>query len=141
MAGKKYALTFRGYWRAPNAGGLPNKSGIYCVYACTYNEQEKTVTLRELLYIGESVNIRDRVDGHERWEIWKLELQWNEVLCFNAAVIEPRESRLRVEAAMIYEHRPTSNWEFIDSFPYNKTTVITRGRNALLHNRFTAPHS
>jgi len=54
MATKSYSLEFDGYWREPNASGLPPKSGIYCVYACVHNADRKTVSLKRLLYIGEA---------------------------------------------------------------------------------------
>jgi len=32
MAAQTYSIDFDGYWREPNKGGVPDKSGIYCVY-------------------------------------------------------------------------------------------------------------
>jgi hypothetical protein len=55
-----------GYWRAPDASGLPAKSGIYGVYACVHNTQGETVTLKRLLYLGEAANVQERVANHEK---------------------------------------------------------------------------
>ena len=137
MAAKSYILNFDGYWRAPNAGGLPADSGVYCVYAGTHKTQENTVSLRQLLYIGEAANVRDRVVGHERWHDWERKLQPGEVLCFSAALIGPKTDRQRAEAAMIYKHKPPLNVEYVNSFPYEQTTISTKGQNALLHSHFT----
>ena len=137
MATKSYSLNFDGYWCAPNASGLPAKSGIYCVYACTHNQQENTVSLRKLLYIGEAANVRDRVGSHDRWRDWERELQRGEVLCFSAALIAPEADRQRAEAAMIYQHKPPCNVEYVNSFPFEQTTISTGGRNALLNEYFT----
>ena len=137
MASRTYALTFNGYWRAPNIGGLPTASGIYSVYACTYNTQEGTVSIRKLCYIGEAGNVPDRVAAHERWSDWERQLARGEELCFNAALLAPASDRQRAEAAMIYHHKPPCNVEYVQQFPFDETTISTSGRNALLDNSFT----
>ena len=43
MAEKTYWLEFDGYWRDENKGGVPAESGVYCVYACTWSSEAKTV--------------------------------------------------------------------------------------------------
>jgi excinuclease UvrABC nuclease subunit len=137
MAAKSYALDFGGYWREPNISGLPAVSGVYGVYACTYDACEKTVSLRRLLYIGEAADVRNRVTCHERWQDWRRALYAGEELCFNAAAIGPQADRERAEAAMIHEHKPPLNVEFVHTFPYDATMVSTSGRNALMKALFT----
>ena len=137
MAAKSYSLDYDGYWRAPKISGLPAKSGIYCVYACVHNVTEKTVTLRRLLYIGEAENVHNRVAKHERWGDWVRELKAGEELCFNAAPISPAADRERAEAAMIHHHKPPCNVEYVNAFPFDTTTVGTRGKNAKLDGHFT----
>lgn len=132
---RSYALFFDGYHLG--AAGLPAKSGIYCVYACTHDSGTNTVSIRKLLYIGESANVRNRVDGHERRQVWERELQRDEVLCFSTALITPESDRRRAEAAMIYRHKPPCNVEYVHSFPYEQTTISTSGQNAQLHQHFT----
>ena len=141
MAAKTYNLNFDGYWRALNVDGLPPRSGIYCVFACTHNTNANTVSIRELLYIGESANVRSRVSRHERWEDWERRLLPGEELGFNAALIgleimaaligsDP--DRQRAEAAMIYRHKPPCNTEFIHSFSHDQTTISISGARAEL---------
>lgn len=137
MAAKSYALTFDGYWREPNISGLPAKSGIYGVYACTYNEAGRTVSINRLLYIGEAGDVQSRVAGHEKLPAWKRQLKQGEVLCFNAALISPETDRQRAEAAMIFKHKPPCNTEYVDNFPFDTTTVTTGGKNSLMHASFT----
>ena len=60
-----FRIEFDGYWRDQNKNVVPAKSGLFCVYECTYNEQKKTVSLNKLLYIGEADNARDRIENHE----------------------------------------------------------------------------
>ena len=89
-------LEFEGYWREVNKGGVPAKSGIYCVYRATYNQSAGTVSLKELIYIGESENAKDRIQGLEKEREWKKHLKYGEILCFSFA---PISSRFRAAAA------------------------------------------
>jgi hypothetical protein len=137
MTAKTYQLDFNGYWLEQHAGGLPAESGIYAVYAGLYNSQTDTVTLNRLLYLGEAADMCNRVSGHERRPAWKRQLRAGEVLCFSAALIGPIADRQRAEAAMIFKHKPVCNTEYVDSFPFETTTIGTGGRNALMHASFT----
>ena len=136
---KTIALDFRGYWREVNKEFVPSESGIYTVYACTYNQQEKTVSIRKLLYIGESEDVCERLQNHERLIDWKRFLRPNETLCYSVATIGAAD-RVRAEAALIYHHKPPCNTEYIHSFPYERTRITTSGRNALLSSDFTEPY-
>lgn len=137
MVSKSYTLDFDGYWREPNVSGLPKQSGIYGVYACTFDTVEKTVSLKRLLYIGESADVCDRVSNHDQWNTWKRQLKAGEVICVNAALISPEADRQRAEAAMIFKHKPPCNTEYVNSFPFDSTTITTRGKNALMYDQFT----
>lgn len=137
MNAKAYDLDFKGYWREPNIGGLPAESGVYGVYCATHDKSTDQVTLNRLIYIGESGDVRKRVDGHEKLPEWKRQLRHDEQLCFNAALISPAADRERAEAAMIYRHKPVCNDQYKYTFPFDSTTITTRGRNALMADRFT----
>jgi hypothetical protein len=136
MSAKNYSLNFDGYWREPNVSGLPAKSGIYGVYGCVYDATAKTVSLNRLLYIGEAGDVQNRVANHECWAVWRRQLKQSEVLCVNAALISPDADRQRAEAAMIFKHKPPCNTEYVDSFPFDTTGVVTTGKNALMHASF-----
>lgn len=75
---KKITLDFDGYWREANKDSIPRQSGIYCVYTCTYNATEHTVSIKKMLYIGESTNVHDRIAAHDRLDDWKKKLTANE---------------------------------------------------------------
>lgn len=137
MVVKSDMLDFDGYWREEKIGGLPAVSGVYGVYACTFNKAEKTVSLNRLIYIGESQNVKSRVADHEKWDQWRRKLRVGEQICVNAAPITPSTDRERAEAAMIHHHKPPCNVEFVNDFPYDTTTVSTKGRNALMDSHFT----
>lgn len=135
MNAKSYALNYDGYWREPNISGIPATSGIYTVYSCRHNTAEGTVSIKNLLYIGESANVKDRILRHEKWDEWRRYLKPGEELCFNFTSITL--DRERVEAALIYEHKPPANHQYVSNFPYPQTSVSTSGRNVLLKPYFT----
>ena len=137
MVTKAYALDFDGYWREPNVGSVPAKSGIYCVYACTFDSEKKTVDLKRLLYIGEAGDMQDRLNGHEGWDDWKKKLQTGQVICVSAAAIAGESDRQRAEAAMIFKHKPPCNTEYVNAFPFDTTSITATGKTALLHTSFT----
>lgn len=133
---KTISLAFEGYWLEINKSGVPAQSGVYCVYACTYNQNKDTVTLRELVYVGESENVRNRLANHERLPDWKKRLTAGETLCYSVAAVSGSD-RNRAEAAVIFHHKPPCNTEYKYSFPFESTTIQTSGRNTLLDSSFT----
>ena len=138
MATPPYSLTFRGYWLKSSCGNMPCGPGIYSVYVCQRdNTSEDTVELRKLLYIGEADNVRDRIATHEKWAAWEKHLDQDrgEDICFSFASTD--RHRERAEAALIHEHKPPENDEYVTAFPFAETTVHAVGANALLHEFFT----
>ena len=71
----EYNVTFNGYRLDRDKSGLPTYGGIYLVYCCIYSAETNRVTLNRLIYIGQSVNICDRVNNHDRYEDFKAELR------------------------------------------------------------------
>lgn len=137
MAEKSYALKFTGYLLEKDWEGLPTTSGVYCVYACRYNPDKDTVSIRRLLYIGEAGDVAGRVpeEPEKRRDVWAKQLRRGEELCVSQAGVRSLD-RKRVEAALIYRHDPPCNTEYVDYFPFDKTTVTTSGRNAKLSDKF-----
>lgn len=137
---KTILLAFDGYWREVNKGGIPAESGIYGVYACTYNKDQDTVSLRELVYVGESSNVNSRIGNHERLADWKKRLRLGETLCYSFAKVG-EDDRIRAEAAVIFHHKPPCNVEYKYSFPFADTTVKASGRHAKIDATFTVYHT
>lgn len=133
---KTISLNFQGYWLEAKKNGIPNESGIYCVYTGTPSKDGKTVTLRSLIYVGESDNVRKRLREHERLSDWKKYLNHGETLCYSFASVT-NEDRKRAEAALIYHHKPPCNTEYKNAFPFEDTTVKTSGKNKFLDSSFT----
>jgi excinuclease UvrABC nuclease subunit len=137
MPSKSYSLNLEGYWLEKDIGRIPNASGTYCVYSCTYNPQPKdTVSIRLLIYVGGAENVNERIARHEKWTDWRKHLQKGEELCFSFARVEPTE-RERVEAAMTFNHKPPDNSNYKDRFPFDGTTISTSGHSKLLDKEFT----
>ncbi len=130
-----FRIEFHGYWCDQNKSGVPLKSGLFCVYECTYDEQEKTVSLNKLLYIGEADNARDRIASHERYSHWRKHVRSGNTLCFSFGSVASL-NRKRCKAAMIYKHKPPENTEYKDFFPFDRTKVNLFGTIVLLAETF-----
>ena len=135
MAGKIFNISFDGYWRLKNISGVPSESGIYCVYTCSYNSTAKKITLKKLIYIGESENVNERLSNHEKLEEWKTYLNGSETLCFSFGAVD-EDYRERCEAALINYHNPPVNTEYTDNFPYDKTQLNLYGKRKFLTDEF-----
>ncbi len=133
---KTISLDFQGYWREINQGGIPNNSGIYLVYRCVYNSSAKTVTLNKLIYIGEAEKVKERIENHEKKTMWRKKLQQGEQPCFSFAPIA-NPDRERAEAALIFKHKPECNEEYVNNFPFDQTTVSSKGRCEFISPSFT----
>lgn len=136
MTTKTYKQEFQGYWRYENRGGVPKESGVYCVYRGTYNSSQKTVSLTQLLYIGQAKNMNERLEKHEKLTQWEKYLKLGEQIIFSCTELELSELD-RFEAAMINAHKPPVNEEYVNNFPYDSTSVYTSGEKALLKEYFT----
>ena len=129
MSSKLYFLNFEGYWRENELSTIPNHSGVYCVYTCIYESQRNLVSLRSLIYIRGAEDVGASIAKPENWPDWRKHLREGEELCFSLAAVEPSELP-RVEAGLIFHHKPPQDSEYQDSFPFEPTTVInTSGRN------------
>ena len=136
MAAQTFEIEFDGYWREVNKSSVPNKSGIYCVYTSVHNKTEKTMTIKKLVYIGESSDVGSRISDHEHQEDWEEYLNSGEVLCYSFGAITS-QNRERCEAALIFKHKPPVNTEYVNSFPYDQTTLNLSGKTTKLNTNFT----
>lgn len=132
---KTINLEFGGYWREVNMKYVPNESGIYLVYVCRNNKETNKLTLDELIYIGEAEKVNDRISEHEKWKEWRKKVPKGSEICFSFAEITT--DRERAECALIFYHKPDCNEECKESFPYEETTVISKGRCALVTSPIT----
>ena len=136
MAPLTINITFDGYWLEDNLNQIPVLSGIYCIYECTYVQKTNSVTLHQLIYIGESENVRNRIASHKKWGEWKYHIKAGNRLCFSHGYANPL-IRERAEAAMIFQHKPELNEDFKNWFPFDTTTIELDGKISFLEERFT----
>ena len=83
MAAQTFSIDFSGYRREVDKGSISSKSGIYCIYSCTYNKDKDNVSINKLIYIGESQDVNNRIDDHEKLSKWKKHLKSGEILCYS----------------------------------------------------------
>lgn len=136
MAAQTFNTNVQGYWRDLNKSDIPNHSGVYFVYEAWYNPQNDKIDLYRLIYIGESEDVGDRLQDHEKYNEWVRLLSSGRELCFSTCPIAD-DYRVRVEAAYIFEHKPIVNTEYKNAFPFDQTTIVSSGNAALLASRFT----
>lgn len=105
--------------------------GFIVSILCTFNQTEKSVSIRKLIYIGESADVRHRLATHNKLDDWNRHLQRGETLCYSVATI-PESNRVRVEAALISKVTPPENSEYTGDYPYLRTTVHLTGQHARL---------
>lgn len=122
---KDYILNFDGYWRECNKNGLPTYPGIYLVYRSRYNPQNDTVSLVEIIYIGKTDNIHDRLIKHEKYDLFVSQLREHEELCYSCA--EVVEDIDLVENALIFAQKPVLNDQGKDSYNYSRAHFILDG--------------
>lgn len=128
---KYYALNFNGYWREEKIAGIPEVTGVYMVYRCVYNVATKTVTLRELLYIGKALNVNRRIAEHSASGDFREELRQGEQFCYSVAEVGKSDYSL-VENALIFAQQPRLNIQGRESFNYPDSSFNIGGRCALL---------
>jgi excinuclease UvrABC nuclease subunit len=136
MTDQAFTLNFKGYWHQANIDSIPCHPGIYCVYECYHDHAKNQVLLRRLLYIGEAEDVNQRIKNHEKWPDWKKALKAGEELCFSFTSIITIH-RVRIEAALIYKHKPPDNDDYLNSFPFDRTTILLTGTTDLLIPMFT----
>ena len=136
MAEKTIPIEFIGYWRDRYRSSVPAESGLYAVCECTHNESQGTVTLDTLIYIGESDNVHDRIEGHEKRADWLRHVRRGHQLCFSFGGVGATD-RERAEAALVFEHKPPVNTEFTSSFPFDTTHMELSGKTELFSTQFT----
>lgn len=128
---KKYNVTFKGYRRDENKNGLPSYGGIYLVYRCKYNPTTDKVSLKEIIYIGQAINIHDRIVNHDRYNDFVNELLEGEELCYSYASVSPTDMDV-VENALVFMQKPKLNEGLKDSYNHEDSEFSIEGACSLL---------
>lgn len=129
-------LEFNGYRREMAKEKTPLKSsGVFCVYRASYNTERNTVKLQEIIYIGNASNVQEEIKNTEMVEVWTKHLRFGEELCYSYAAVE-NDLKERVEAALIYKHKPVLNGNYKRDFPFDDIVLKLSGKTALLSTKF-----
>ncbi len=140
MADQTIIIHINGYWRDQSKTDLTQSAGIYFVYESRFNKGDQTVDLMKLLYIGSSDNIREGIREHPEYASWIDLLAPGNELCYATAGCD-RIYRERVRSAYIVSHHPVANAPLPDPFLFDKTTIISNGRTALINPVITVKKS
>lgn len=127
----RYKILFKGYRRDQFREGLPESSGVYSIYRCIYNKTKKTVSLKELFYIGQSINIRQEICNHKRRDEFLAEARVDEQICYAYAEV-PQKQLDVVENALIFMQKPRLNNNLVDHFNHGDVELEIEGKTALL---------
>ena len=110
-------IDFKGYRLDADVRTLSNVSGIYIVYRCLYDSIKNIVDIKELLYIGQTYNLRDNLMNHDKKLRWLKECSEKETLCYAYAEVE-KDKLDRVENGLIFMQKPRMNEILTDSYNY-----------------------
>ncbi len=144
MEFKFYSLVFKGYWTQSMVQDIPKVSGIYCAYVCVFLQESNTVSIKQLLYIEEAVDIHQRISEHLESKTWdRMLIPDDEVLCFSYAPFDSEltsEDHERIAHAFAYKFKPICDEGSRKSTaPKVRTQIECDGDIAYLKSNFTTP--
>ena len=109
-----------GFYLDRDKATLPRIAGIYIVYKCNYDSFMDVVDVKEVLYIGESQNVKTSLNGtpdnplqHKHYDEFVKQAGGANCLCYGIIPMEEYSSDERkwIQDAMIYSQRPPLNKE------------------------------
>lgn len=134
---KKYNVNFRGYWLDENRESVPKTSGIYLVYRCNFNAIINKVSLIEIIYIGQAIDLHERIKNHDKRNLFLSVCKNQEKICYSIAEIEPQDLNT-IENALIFAQQPELNEQYKDNFNYEESAFNLDGACTLMkHTNFT----
>lgn len=130
-----YELTINGYYRDNVRGFFPEVQAIYFVYRGAYKPSTRWAVLKEIIFVGDSDNLREDVNDDTRRMDFLERCQYGECLFYSYSVFKgKKEDRHRVVAALVTELQPPLNKDTL--FRYPETEVLITGeRMAFLPKR------
>ena len=128
---RTYRIQFEGYWLERNKRDVPARSGVYMVYRGKYNQVKNIVDLYEIIYIGQSVDMRERIVNHDHIQAFNATLEAGETLCYSCAAVEEKDLDI-VENALIIAQKPRLNGTRQSNLDYSEKRFQVSGRCTLL---------
>ena len=97
------------------------------------NINEDTVSLLDILYIGQGKNVNERIDTHDKREVFlkKCDEDKNETLCYSIAEVNETDLNL-IENALIFAQQPELNNYYKDNFSFEKSEFHLEGKCSLM---------
>lgn len=95
------------------------------VYRCQYNATNDTVSLIDIIYIGQTTNIHDRIGTHDKYDLFKSKLLVGEEQCYSCAKVVNDVDM--VENALIFAQKPELNDQGKNSYNYERINVRVGG--------------
>jgi len=93
---------------ALDSGGIKNAAGIYCILGRKKPTSEKDSHEWNIIYVGQSGEVKDRIKDHERKSDWEKKAREDELLV--AVLYESNENkRLSIEKEIRDEYKPPCN--------------------------------
>ena len=145
---KHLELTFDGFWNERSIDKIPHESGVYIVFDGLLDDDGKSVSLENILYVGSSADCWAAVKESDMWEAWREKCGISNItddndilapsgedneLFFSFAPIKD-EDAARAAAAITFEQIPrTSSEAQIASFAYEDTKINLYGKTGLLN--------
>lgn len=126
-------INFIGYWPI-SLTSVAAHAGIYCILAGTSAKTSR------LLYVGETNNIEERINSHDKWPDWKAEAN-DHRLYFTTFADRDVPIREQAEAAIINHLKPPCNMYYKENFPFPTTQIRMTGPALILNNTFTVKPS
>ena len=126
-----YNIQFEGYWLEKNKAGIPTMSGVYMVYRSIYDAASDKVTLLEIIYIGQAVDVNNRIANHERLSDFQKTLEAGETLSYAFAPVQAQDLGV-VEKALIIAQKPRLNKQVESSEDFSGKQFLVSGRCVLL---------
>lgn len=126
-----FNLVFEGSISDAQRQFIPHCSGVYLVYKGVWSEKAQLFFCREILYIGQAVDVNARLANHEYRDRFIAQCRYGEIVFYSYASVAV-DSLDIIESALIFHTKPRLNTLMTDAFPYSSTRVLSSGACALL---------
>lgn len=135
MAILQFIQKIDGFWDESTKNSIPPIPGVYFVYEAKSNFYSKYSLPHNLIYIGESENVHHRINNHEKRSEWHDKISSGNIILYSVSSVV-NDHRNRIEAAYIHHHKPSLNTEYVNTFPFDLTRILSNGMTLLITTDF-----
>lgn len=130
MAERTFKQEFIGYYTdckyfEPTIKYIPENSGVFLVYKGV-QMNESVYDIDELIYIDVAENLKESIENNPKKSIWRDHVGESYDLFYSVTFVDIAYMEI-LKAALVFSSKPILNKEYIESFPFDKTTVICEG--------------